>query len=332
MEGSRPITDIKEAVDAIGDKLAAFLKSGPQTAGRLDCIYTDLLNSAHALIPTSQAATAGYEQVCRSFLESVVQVRGMPTRITSGSSGNETQNVSSSGSHIATVFDTLLPSIIERFNWCVENYRSQAESYLENLVSQFQSMLREFLAEVPVGGSKDKAAKGRIIEIKKELRYLVRWDQLFYTYKARSFPAEIEHIFVLAGNPLAAIWHYSDLDEQGEYQKTYDHKQRNGLVYTIRGSWAIDEGLMTVGSAGYLDEINRPGQELGCMCSLRWITSVRQLPGTMIAAKGTAEIDRVAAVIQTKSQPGSKTEIAAPDAMPNVPRGRLMRWFGFAEK
>jgi hypothetical protein len=329
MEDSRPIIDTKEAINAIGETLTAFLKSGPQYPNHLEDTYADISKSVHSIIPSSQAATARYERVCKGFLDNVIQVRGMPTRIISGGGGQQAQNVSSSGSHIAKIFDTLLPSVAERFKWCVENYLSQADFYLNYQIRQFQVMLREFLIQVPSGGTKDKVFRSRVAEIKKEIRSLAKWDRLFYTYKARSFPAEIEHIFVLAGNPLAAIWHYSDLDAQGEYQKTYNHQQQDGRVYAVRGNWAIEKGLMKVGPAGYLDEISRPGQECGCMCSLQWVASVRRLPSDMITAKGHSELDRVAAVIPAERQPENRLQSPAPDAGPIVPKNRLMRWFGF---
>jgi len=329
MEDSRPIINPSEAINAIGETLTAFARSGPQYPNHLEDTYSDISKSVYSIVPSKQTATMDYERLCKGFLDNVIQVRGMPTRVISGGGENEAQNVSSSGSHIAKIFDTLLPSITERFKWCTENYRSQADIYLNDKIDQFQVMLREFLEQIPIGGSKDKAIKSRIATIKKELRPLAKWDGLFYTYKARSFPVEIEHIFVLAGDPLAAIWHYSDLDAQGEYQKTYNHQQRNGRVYAIRGSWAIEKGLTKVGPAGYLDEASRPGRELGCMCSLQWVTAVRRLPDYMITAKGRSEFDRVTAVIQAGRQPESKRESVAPDAGASASKSRLMRWFGF---
>ena len=329
MEDSRPIIDTREAINAVGEILAAFLKSGPQDPNHLVDTYTDISKSVHSIIPSSQGATASYQWICKSFLDNVIRVRGMPTRVLSGGAEQQSQNVSSSGTHIAKIFDTLLPSITEQFERCVENYRSQADSYLNERIGQFRAMLSEFLDQVPSGGTKDKAIKGRIAEIKKEIRSLAKWDRLFYSYKARSFPAEIEHIFVLVGNPLAAIWRYSDLDAQGEYRKTYNHQQRDGRVYAVRGCWAIEKGLMKVGPAGYLDAISRPGQELGCMCSLQWVTGVRRLPGDMTTDKGRSELDRVTAVIPAERQPENKPQSAAPDTGPRVPKSRLMRWFGF---
>jgi hypothetical protein len=286
MEDSRPVIDTREAINAVGETLAAFLKSGPQYPNHLADTYADVSKTIRAMIPSSQAATASYERVCKGFLDNVIQVRGMPIRIISGSHEQQERNLGSSESHIAKIFDALLPSITERFEWCVENYRSQADTFLEEQIGQLQVILKEFLNQVPIGGTKDKATKSRIAEIKRELRSLVKWNRLFYTYKARSFPTEIDYVFVLASDdPLAAIWEYCGLDAQGEYQMTYHHQQRDGCVYAVRGSWAIEKGLMKVGQAGYLDEISRPGQEIGCMCSLQWVTSLASVPAEMLTVK-----------------------------------------------
>jgi len=83
------------------------------------------------------------------------------------------------------------------------------------------------------------------------------------------------------------------------------------------------------GPAGYLDEISRSGQELGCMCSLQWVAGVSSLPDSMITDKGRSELDRVTAVIQAERQPENKPQSPAIDAGPSVPKSRLMRWFGF---
>jgi len=279
MEDSRPAVDTKEAINDIGATLAVFLRSRPQYPNHVDDTCAVILKSVREFIQNTEAATARYELTCKGFLDSIIQVGGMPTRTISDSDERQARNVGSS----RKIPDTLLPSITERLTWCVENYRTQADSYLNDQIGQFQTMLKMFLDQVPSSGTIDKTMKSRIAEIKRELRYLAKWDRLFSIYKARSFSAEVEYIFALAQHdPLAAIWEYSPLDEQGEYQKSYNHRQRASHVYAVRGSWAIEKGLMKVGPDGYLDEISRPGQELGCMCSLQWVTSVSGLPGNMI--------------------------------------------------
>ena len=309
-EDSQPGSDTRDAINAIGVTLLAFLKSGPQYPTHIQNAYADISEAVHSLTPSSQAATASYERACKRFLDNEIQVRGMPTRpiLVSGGDDTDVQNVSCSGSHITKIFDELMPSITERYKWCIENYRSQADNYLNNQIDQFQVMLKAFLCQVPTGGTKDKAINGQITEIMEQIRHLAKWNRLFYTYKARSFPAEIEYIFMLAGNPIAAIWCYSNLDAQGEYQKTYDHEQRNRHVYAVRGNWAIKKGLMQVGPDGYLDEIGIPGREIGCMCSLQWVINVRKLPGNMITEKNDTKLSRVTAGVIVES--GVQTVLA----------------------
>jgi hypothetical protein len=262
----RLMTDAKETIQSVGVILTDFLKSGPKSPNHLEEIKATILSIVLPVVISSQEATADYKKTCKNFLDTVIQVRGMPTRAILGDVENRSHIVSSSGSYIEQKFDFLLPKIMERYNWCIENYNWQSKLYLDEQLSQFNVLLWNFLQQVPIGGTKDKSTRRKVTEIKRELRHLTKWTQLFYIYKASSLSAEIEFLFVLEGCPIAAIWHYSQLDEQGEYQKTYNHKERDGRVYAVRGNWAIDKGLMKAEPNGYLDETSRPKQEIGCMC------------------------------------------------------------------
>ena len=85
---------------------------------------------------------------------------------------------------------------------------SPSKLYFDYQLSQFQELLRTS-RRVPAGGSRDKALKSRISEIKSELRALIKWDQLFDIYKQGNFAAEVEYVFKLESNPIAAVWRYS---------------------------------------------------------------------------------------------------------------------------
>ena len=87
------------------------------------------------------------------------------------------------------------------------------------------------------------------------------------------------------------------LDEQGEYSKTYDHKPMDGRIYAVRGNWAFEKGLMNAGPNGYIDEVTRPKQDVGCMCWLQWVYSLRDLPDGMITPIGKAELARAKTMI-----------------------------------
>lgn len=226
--------DAREAIQAIGDSLAAFMKSGPQSDAHRDEIKRQVTEAVRDISATVEQATASYKLAGEDFLGKVMQVRGMPTRQIIGGDG-QSGLVSSSGSQIAQNFDALLPIIKVCLAECVATYHLQAGRYFDQQIGEFHSRLEQFLEQVPSGGTKEKAVKSQITEIKKELRQLAKWEKLFFVYKANSLASEIEYVFSLQGNPLAAIWHYSELDEQGEYQKTYDHKARDGKVYAVPG-------------------------------------------------------------------------------------------------
>lgn len=322
------MTDVRETVQTVGEILTAFQKSGPSSPDHLKEAKMTISKLARSIAVSADEATASYERVSREFLDKVIRAKGMPTRIISGDPESQPDIVSSSGKQVALNFDALLPSIQKRFEWCVANYKSEATAYLDERIREFDAMVQQFLERVPMGGTKAKDTKSRITEIKKELRPLAKWDRLFYVHKASSFPAEVQFLFSLEGNPIAAIWHYNAGDEQTDYPKIYDHKHRDGLVYAVRGNWAIAKGLTNAGLNGYLDEISRPSQEVGCMCHLQWLYSISRLPTNMVTEKGFSELKRVRAATQMGSAARKPNIAAEPETRPSGLKKRLMRWIG----
>ena len=71
-----------------------------------------------------------------------------------------------------------------------------------------------------------------------------------------------------------------------------DHKERDLHVYTIRGNWALQQGLMKVGKYGYTDQITKPAEEVFCRCHYEYVYNLASLPSDMITRKGK---DRLAA-------------------------------------
>jgi hypothetical protein len=189
------MVNTKAAIEAVGGVLTYFLKSGPTSPTHLEEIKAQISEIARTAAISANEATAAYERMSREFLDNVIRVRGMPTRSIVGGEDNESQSVSSSGSHIAERFDALFPAIADRFAWCVQNYSSQAQIYRTEQFDKFRALLSAFLEAVPAGGTKDKDIRSQITSIKKELRYFVKWDRQFFTYKARSFYAEVDLSF-----------------------------------------------------------------------------------------------------------------------------------------
>lgn len=292
--------ETKEAIQSAGVALAEYLKTGPTSPSHLEEIREQIYGVSLSLIISPAVATKHYKAICKEFVTQTLKAKGMPTRGVFVS-GKQSDLVSSSGNAVARNFDSLRPKINTRYNWCIENYERQATTYLDHQLSQFNDLLLEFLKQVPAGGTKDKGLKSKITEIKGELRYIAKWDQSFYTYKARSLPNELEHLFALENEPLAAIWEYCQTVEHSDDQLTNNHKERDGRVYAVRDNWAIGKGLMQVGRYSYIDEISLPCQEVGCMCSLRYLYNLRSLPEDMLTAEGLSTLKRSSPITLTNS-------------------------------
>lgn len=96
--------------------------------------------------------------------------------------------------------------------------------------------------------------------------------------------ANIDNIIATGNNAIAAEWH-SHWRQPG-YDYREDHKERDKLVYLIRGNWAQKNGYVKAGRAGYLDEITQPGEEVFCRCYVTYLYNLRSIPEDMLTQKG----------------------------------------------
>ncbi len=96
--------------------------------------------------------------------------------------------------------------------------------------------------------------------------------------------ANIDNIIATSNNAIAAEWHSHW--RQAGYDYREDHKERDKLVYLIRGNWAQKNGYVKAGPAGYLDEITQPGEEVFCRCYVTHLYNLRSIPEDMLTQKG----------------------------------------------
>jgi hypothetical protein len=117
-------------------------------------------------------------------------------------------------------------------------------------------------------------------ELTKEERTEKRVNQINQNFKAM---ADYNAKEALEKGAIAAQWgsHWK--------QKGYDynpaHKERDGKIYAIRGSWAHKRKLINKGD-GFTDEMTMPGEGDGCRCNYVYLYALRDLPSTMLTAKG----------------------------------------------
>lgn len=136
---------------------------------------------------------------------------------------------------------------------------------------------------IPDGGSRVVDRVETKTDIRKALTSLPFEVRRVATDQGHKFVANLSEILAQDSGAIAGIWHSHWREKNYNYRE--DHKERDEKVYAVRGSWAIDRGLLTKG-AGYTDEMTRPGEEVYCRCFMQWVYSLRKLPADMLTAKG----------------------------------------------
>ena len=158
----------------------------------------------------------------------------------------------------------------------------------EQAVAKTLQRLQGWSTSLPKGGS-DTTDKAKIKkDIRKSLASLPFEERRVIIDQSHKLRASLSEILATDGGAIAARWHSNW--RQINYDFREDHKERDGLVYVMRGCWALEQGLIKAGPAGYTDDITQPAEEPFCRCYFTFIYHLRSLPDDMLTAKGKAAL------------------------------------------
>jgi hypothetical protein len=142
-----------------------------------------------------------------------------------------------------------------------------------------------WLTSIPKGGTGAAFNRAKLKqEIAKPLRSLPFVERRVLIDQGHKLNASISSVLARDGGAIACRWQSHFRTSGYDYRE--DHKERDGQVYLIRDSWAVKEGFVKVGSAGWSDAITQPAEEPFCRCFWTYLYHVRQLPEDMVTAKG----------------------------------------------
>jgi len=170
-------------------------------------------------------------------------------------------------------------------------------------ISDTLRRFRGWATSIPPGGSRavDKADEKR--DIRKGLTQLPFRERRVAIDQGHKFLSNLSEIIATDGGAIAGTWRSRWRQPGYDYRK--DHKDRDGEVFLVRGSWAQREGLVRPGPAGYADQVTKPGEEVFCRCKYQWLFNLRDLPADMLTAKGRASLAQVRlAIADSADAPG----------------------------
>lgn len=136
---------------------------------------------------------------------------------------------------------------------------------------------------VPAGGSRVVDKSEVASDVGKTLRQVKYKERRVTIDQGHKLMASVDAVIAQQTGAIAGMWrsHW----RQSGYDYRPDHKERDKQFYAIRGSWAMEEGLINKG-VGYLDEMTQAAEEPFCRCYVVYVQNLRDLPDEMLTAKG----------------------------------------------
>lgn len=155
---------------------------------------------------------------------------------------------------------------------------------MEKTLQRFQG----WSTSIPAGGSRSTDRAEVKDNIKKALRGSSFEERRVMTDQGHKLTASISEVVAAGGGAVALVWHSHW--RQAGYNYREDHKDRDGLVYLMRTSWALERGLVKPGPAGYYDKVTAVAEEPFCRCYAQWLYNLRDLPEDMLTKHGVEQL------------------------------------------
>jgi hypothetical protein len=191
--------------------------------------------------------------------------------------------------------DRLKPKLRTELDRRLMVSRSLIKLNREQMVEKTVQRFAGWASSVPAGGSRAVEVKDVKDNIRKALTSLPFEERRCIIDQSAKFVSALNDVIATDGGAIAGRWH-SQWRRRG-YSYREDHKERDQKVYTIRGNWALEKGLMKAGPDGYTDQITKPAEEVYCGCSYQFLYNLRDLPESMITARGRESLTEARAKI-----------------------------------
>ena len=147
---------------------------------------------------------------------------------------------------------------------------------------------------IPTGGVTAEKRSEVKKSVAKSIKQLPFEERRVIIDQGHKLNAAINNVVATAGGAIAVIWHSHWRELNYDYR--VQHKKRDGLIYALKGNWALERGLMNKGS-GYYEDMDQVGQEPFCRCWCTYLYNLRDLPPEMLTEKGKTALEEARARI-----------------------------------
>jgi len=135
-----------------------------------------------------------------------------------------------------------------------------------NKAEEKAATLRRFAGwatSIPKGGSADPKMRKEGERIRKHLSGLSFRERRVFIDQGHKLESAVNRVVAEGGGAIAGIWRSNW--RQANYDYREDHKERDGAIYLVKDSWAVQRGLVKLAGRQYMDAITEPGEEPYCL-------------------------------------------------------------------
>ena len=159
----------------------------------------------------------------------------------------------------------------------------------ETMMDKTEQRFSGWATSVPAGGTDAQSRSEAKPPILKALKSLPFEERRVLIDQGHKLTSAVNAVVAEGGGAIAARWRSHWREQNYDYRE--DHKDRDQVIYLIRGSWADQKGYVrTDRKDGWTDDITKPAEEPFCRCYYVYLYHLRQLPPDMLTEKGRAAL------------------------------------------
>ena len=162
--------------------------------------------------------------------------------------------------------------------------RLNREQAINDTLRRFQG----WATSVPIGGTDQVNRRAEKQHVRKALTSLPFAERRVIIDQGHKLSAAISEIVAMGADAIGAVWrsHWRALG----YDYREDHKERDGVFYTIRDGWAAKRRFLRIGEQGAWEDHEKPGEFIYCRCFARYVYNLRDCPPDMLTDRGQAAL------------------------------------------
>lgn len=169
----------------------------------------------------------------------------------------------------------------------------------EQAIAKTLQRFSGWATSIPPGGTEQATRQEEKERIRKPLAQVKFESRRVVIDQSHKLTAALNNIVSVDNGAIAVIWN-SQWKRPG-YNYRIEHKERDKLVYGIRGSWVYEKGLAKKPDAGWYDEVTGFAVEPYCSCFGAYLFTLRDLEKyapDAVTAKGIAALEDARAKIK----------------------------------